>query len=176
MTQPKFPVWFHEQSAIQHQVEHVLFPDAHKRHDPNAALQAAHFYKQMARDSMRHHGKSKPQQLISQAMLAITGFAVTNHPMTALQVAQETNLIELTDQPGIVAAIGMLIPELKEQSAERLKDEVEWQSILNFAGHTDELLQLCRKEASRQRSSMLDSMLRWAVATIKARRQNAEAE
>ena len=172
MTQPVFTTWFHEQAAIQHQVEHVLFPDVHKRHDPNAALQAANFYNQMARDFMRHHGKSKPQQLLTQALLAITGFAVTNHPMTALQVAQETNVLEITENPGTMVVIGMLIPELKKQSAERLEDNSEWQNILNFEGDTDELLKLCREKAFTERSSMLDSTLRWAVAAVKTRQDN----
>ena len=172
MTQPTFPVWFHEQSAIQHQVEHVLFPDVHKRHDPNAALQAAHFYNQMARDSMHHHEKSKPQQLLTQALLAITGFAVTNHPITALQVAKETNVLEITENPGTMVVIGMLIHELKTQSAERLEDNSEWQNILNFEGDTEELLKLCREKAVTERSSMLDITLRWAVAAVKTRQHN----
>ena len=49
-------------------------------------------------------------------MLAITGFAVTNHPMTAMQVTQETNLLELTNQPRTTTVIGMLIPEPRDHT------------------------------------------------------------
>ena len=97
-----------------------------------------------AHDSMHNHGQSKPHQLLTQTLLKITGFAVINHLMTAMQSTQEKTPARIHEPTQMAAIIGMLVAELKEQSSQRLKDNTEYQGILNFAGDAEEPLKIYR--------------------------------
>ena len=174
MNRYEFPKWFQQQAVIQNEVQHILCPEW-TIHDTEATKTAASFYRQMARETQEQHDDSMPNQLFNQALIAITGFAVTANHETALQVAQETNIINLATHPGMTAAIGMMVPELKQQAATILQRSPHWRRILKAADNPyrepSELLQLCKEAATKEDYRILDSAVRWAVAAVKIRRQ-----
>ena len=87
----EFPTWFKHQAAIQNEVQHILIPEW-DIHNTQAAAAGAEYYRGMAHETRADHNKDSPNQLLNQALIAITGFAVTGNQDTALQVAQENNI------------------------------------------------------------------------------------
>ena len=174
MSTDEFPTWFQHQAAIQNEVQHILVPEW-EIHDTQAAIAGAEHYRSMAHESRAEHNKDSPNQLFNQALIAITGFAVTGNQDTTLQVAQENNILELTPNPGTTAIIGMLVPELKNEAATMLKKSPQWRRLLKAADNpyrtTSELLQLCKDQSSKEDFRLLDSAVRWAVAAVHIRRE-----
>ena len=179
MSTYKFPDWFQHQAAIQNEVQHILYPEW-KNHDSQAANAGAQHYRSLAQETRQDQSKDSPNQLFNQALIAITGFAVTGNQETALQVAQENNILSLAPNPGSTAVIGMLVPELKGEATTTLQTAPQWRRLLKATDNPyrtpEELLQLCKTQASKEEFRLLDSAVQWAVAAVKARRESLSGQ
>ena len=163
----------HHQAAILNHIEHTLSPKTGLPHHGAATVTAANFYHLMANDTRSRPNEKDTQTAIRQAMLAVTGYAVTGNRITAQQVAKETELINMASTPGQVAITAMMVPELEEKAMELLDQEPGWRKMLQQAAQgadIDEIIATIHELASRREPPFTSTAGRWATAALNKRR------